>query len=97
MVESTYAVNFQSSDFQSNQSQNTDTPIFKSHLREFLQIWNTKTATENTKEVLIKSTSPSPLMGEGWGEGEKLSTYPSPQPSPSGGEGVNQHFPKGVG
>jgi hypothetical protein len=46
------------------------------------------------KEVLIKSTSPSPLMGEGWGEGEKLSTYPSPQPSPSGGEGVNQHISK---
>jgi len=31
-------------------------------------------------------------MGEGWGEGEKSSTYPSPQPSPSGGEGVNQHI-----
>ncbi|MDP2154765.1 MAG: hypothetical protein Q8J61_02090, partial [Sulfuricella sp.] len=40
-------------------------------------------------EALNKSNTPSPLMGEGWGEGEKSIRYPSPQPSPARGEGVN--------
>ncbi|MDO8313194.1 MAG: ATP-binding cassette domain-containing protein, partial [Sideroxyarcus sp.] len=41
---------------------------------------------EATQQVLKKS--PSPLMGEGRGEGAKLKGPPSPQPSPSKGEGV---------
>ena len=47
---------------------------------------------ETVKEPLNKSNAPSPLMGEGWGEGEKTMYYPSPQPSPAKGEGVNQRF-----
>ena len=33
--------------------------------------------------------APSPLEGEGWGEGELLKSSPYPQPSPIKGEGVN--------
>ena len=44
--------------------------------------------------------TPSPLMGEGWGEGEEVgaSLYsgkgcsPSPQPSPARGEGAKSKF-----
>ncbi|NOS98063.1 MAG: UvrD-helicase domain-containing protein, partial [Methylotenera sp.] len=37
-----------------------------------------------------KPITPSPLMGEGWGEGGTLDSHsaPSPQPSPTRGEGV---------
>jgi hypothetical protein len=45
------------------------------------------------REALNKSNAPSPLMGEGWGEGDKSMRYPSPQPSPARGEGVNQGVP----
>ena len=36
-----------------------------------------------------QNNTPSPLMGEGWGEGGQVAnSTPSPQPSPTGGEGV---------
>ena len=45
----------------------------------------------------LHTQTPSPLQGEGWGEGESFrddETYsgcsPSPQPSPRGGEGANR-------
>ena len=37
----------------------------------------------------LQNNTPSPLMGEGWGEGElATNSTPSPQPSPTSGEGV---------
>ena len=36
--------------------------------------------------LLCHKQAPSPLMGEGWGEGEPLA--PSPCPSPTRGEGT---------
>ena len=47
-----------------------------------------KRVSHNINDGVALNT-PSPLMGEGWGEGERLSSTPSPQPSPTGGEGVN--------
>ncbi|MHB0984711.1 MAG: ATP-dependent RNA helicase HrpA [Sulfuricella sp.] len=38
-----------------------------------------------------QNKTPSPLTGEGWGEGENFDSYPSPQPSPTRGEGVRQN------
>ncbi|MFA5240786.1 MAG: hypothetical protein WC029_02795 [Sulfuricella sp.] len=46
--------------------------------------------------ALREASAPSPLTGEGWGEGEKSMRPPSPQPSPARGEGVLGAIPKSL-